>query len=331
MSKSWMVSIGLVVLASSVHAGSLQYEVAELPYVPLSADASHFVDAKDIDDQGRTLINVEVMATRFVNGEVCRHGECRRVGPKKKSVAWYEFNQAHQYAGNMLGEARWPVRRNSDGTIQKLAESGHANAINNAGVVVGDTGSKAFYFDTELHVLPDLGGDFAMAEDINDDGVIAGTSRTADGRTFAVRYVDGTVTSLGALDGGTYSFARGINSKGTIVGGSYSGTHWDSLPVKFEGGAVTLLGTLGGNYGSAAAINDRGVIVGWCEGADRQMRAFVMDGGVMVDLNTVVSADSQAKWQIYSAIDINRSGQIVANARRSSDQAHVALLLTPKP
>ena len=106
-----------------------------------------------------------------------------------------------------------------------------ANAINNAGTIVGITfateeglqGLRAVRWDhpgraTELPHLP--GDSFSDAEAINDSGVIVGNgSGTHYTETHAVQWnSQGKPTKLGTFPGGTYSAAVGINNEGTIIG-----------------------------------------------------------------------------------------------------------------
>ncbi len=48
------------------------------------------------------------------------------------------------------------------------------------------------------------------------------------------------------------------------------------------------LGTLGGSYSFAFNINDRSEIVGESDTADGDTHAFVVRGGVMIDLDSQV-------------------------------------------
>jgi hypothetical protein len=84
MLRSLFVSIGLVALCSGAHAGSVQYEVSELPAVSLSAEEPNYTSGYAIDGKGRTLIGVSINSGPFHNGELCHKGKCTRVKPKHK-------------------------------------------------------------------------------------------------------------------------------------------------------------------------------------------------------------------------------------------------------
>jgi probable HAF family extracellular repeat protein len=68
---------------------------------------------------------------------------------------------------------------------------------------------------------------------------------------------------------------------------------------------MTDLGTLaGGEASEAYAINDHGVVVGASGG-----RAFIYREGAMVDLNSLLPAESG--WVLTTASGINDAGEIV--------------------
>lgn len=90
-------------------------------------------------------------------------------------------------------------------------------------------------------------------------------------------------------------------------------------------GAILDLGSLGGTQTNPQHINDQGEIVGASRSATPN-RAFLWDKGVMVDLNTLIPANSG--WVLLQANCINASGQIVGNGLLNG-QAR-GFLLTPQ-
>ncbi len=110
-------------------------------------------------------------------------------------------------------------------------EQSVARAINNSGVIVGTSERDvvagygifhAFIYDESLAALPNLGGTWSWAADINDSGRIAGFGTTPMDHERAVYWQDGI-----AVDVGQYSFnertrAIGINSSGVLVGAEYT-------------------------------------------------------------------------------------------------------------
>jgi uncharacterized membrane protein len=133
-----------------------------------------------------------------------------------------------------------------------------------------------------MTVLPTLGGNNAIADQINDQGVLSGYSETttqdstcAAPQTLQYEAViwgpDGKIQELPPLPGDTvgFTFAK-VNRNGQAVGSSGTCVNTPLLPVPFgphavlwENGTATALPNLGGAMlGVGAGINDAGVIVG---------------------------------------------------------------------
>lgn len=139
----------------------------------------------------------------------------------------------------------------------------------------------------DLVRLPSLGGTDSRGIAINNRGWVAGVSNRGDGSMRAVLWRDGSVLSLGTLDGPASSVARaGLNDRGVIVGISHTDRvdpeqeQWScegtfALPTTdprlicagfvWEGGVMRELPALGGNHGFAGHINNRGQAIGWAE------------------------------------------------------------------
>ena len=93
---------------------------------------------------------------------------------------------------------------------------------------------------------------------------------------------------------------------------------------------MTDLGVLsGGTYSYALGINSSGTIVGQADSGGPTNHAFIVIGGILVDLNTLLDA-SGTGWTLQQAFAINDSGQIIGFGYNSLGQG-VAFLLTPAP
>ena len=88
------------------------------------------------------------------------------------------------------------------------------------------------YALTDLGTLP--GGTISLAEGINNNGQVVGSSSTTDGNQHAFLYSNGTMHDLGVLPGGTSSTASGINDNGVVVGSS------DSAPASSMPSSTTM-------------------------------------------------------------------------------------------
>ncbi len=212
----------------------------------------------------------------------------------------------------------------------------YAYGINEGGQIVGHshtngtgTNSEAFIYENGvMKGLGTLGGKSAGAFDINDNGVIVGTSTTADtADTQGFVYRDGSMVSLGSLDETGYSEARAINNNGQIVGNSLteSGSYHTFL-YDLEEGVMKDLGSIEGDS-FAYDINTEGQIVGGYRShlLEGSGQAYLYSDGEMFDLTSLLSASDQEKWDLTAAYGINDSGQIVGWGD-VGDQSHAYML-----
>ncbi|MDX2147216.1 MAG: DUF3466 family protein [Planctomycetota bacterium] len=205
-----------------------------------------------------------------------------------------------------------------DGTFTNV----FAFDINAAGVIVGSgrednppVETRAFSWDQTSTPVPlgTLGGLNSIAYGINDAGQIVGTSLDGASLPLPFLYGSGVLTDLSAGEGGA---AYAINSFGQIAG-NIGGEAFIRT-----GGTNQLLGSLGAEIESNAwAINDAGVAVGESDG-----RAFVYRAGTLVDLNTVIPANSG--WVLEAARGINNYGEIAGIGRQGGRTRAFLLLPT---
>jgi probable HAF family extracellular repeat protein len=157
--------------------------------------------------------------------------------------------------------------------------------------------------------LGSLGGAFSVVNGLNDRGDVVGFM-TLPGDEFQHPYlwIHGTLIDLGTL-GGSNGDAHAINDASEVVGvadlpdGSHNAFLW-------KNGVMTDLGNLGISS-DAHAINSKGQVVGASrvsfEGTEAS--AFLWEqGGPMVDLNTLIPADSPL--HVVFAEHINDRGEI---------------------
>jgi len=211
-------------------------------------------------------------------------------------------------------------------------DNSHANAINDAGQVVGDSktgsGDRHAFLWTQAGGMVDLGtlgGDGSKANGINEAGQVVGWSRTdsGDGHAFLWSLAGGMV-DLGTLPGGDDSEADAINDAGQVVGDSRTGSGDVHAFLWSQSGGMVDLGTLGGDDSRAFGVNDAGQVVGWSKTDSGDLHAFLWtqaDG--MVDLNDYITAKAPAGIILSNAIAIANNGWIAANSNLG------AVLLTP--
>jgi probable HAF family extracellular repeat protein len=152
--------------------------------------------------------------------------------------------------------------------------------------------------------LGTLGGDFSMAYDINNAGLIVGMSSTATGEFHAVLWDHGTIVDLGASLG-EYSGAHAINDAGMIVG--LAGQGMETWPVVWQtDGTVLRLPTFGGPFSEGWDVNNRGEVTGF-SGVAFASHTFLFEDGAMTDIG-----GTDPWWS--QGLAINELGQVVGTS-----------------
>ncbi len=232
-----------------------------------------------------------------------------------------------------------------NGTIQDLGTLGGpdawASGLNDAGQIIGQsyttdttvspvTGARpieVFLWENgTMTSLGNLGGTYAEAWKLNNRGQVVGWMDLPGDESFHPFFWErGTLTDLGTF-GGSTGRATWLNERGDVVGVADlpNGLHDAFL---WKNGVMTDLGNLG-KTSSAHGINSRGQIVG----ASRvsfvtgEVRAFLWEnGGPMIDLNTLVPADSSL--HLAFAHSINERGEIAGYGFLPNGDQHPFLLI----
>ncbi len=227
--------------------------------------------------------------------------------------------------------------------------NGQASAINNREQIVGisettvqDSGcppskpgkiiSPVLWEKGEARALPTVAGDpDGFVQGMNDQGQAVGSSGTcANIATHAVLWENGTAFQLKDV-GRDGNAAYAINDHGQIVGYVTSPDGTTIIAALWQNGGVTTIPTLPGDSAAfATGINNRGEVVGSTFNSVGWSHGFISQDGVMTDLNTIISGDSNLF--IIAASNINESGQIsgMATVMSGPDEGKIhAILLTP--
>lgn len=200
-----------------------------------------------------------------------------------------------------------------------------ANAINNAGVVVGYTDvtpyqEHAFRWSagtmTDLGVEP--GADYSVANAINDAGQVAGTAdRQSGGYGYPARWsASGVLTDLGGSVTNELGVGNAIDPAGRIAGGQRPADSEGSPNAEFYdvNGAPTYLGNPPDSLNAATGVNAVDQVVG--------SPAFVWKSGTLTTLPALAGAPAGDA----GAVAINISGQIVGwSGIAGSSNAHAVL------
>jgi len=173
--------------------------------------------------------------------------------------------------------------------------------------------------------LGSLGGTCGFPTWISNSGQVVGQSDLpGDQVTDAFLWTKaGGMQDLGTL-GGTSAEANMVNDSGEVVGGALLADDSQTDAFLWDG-KMHDLGALNG-CGTALSINARGQVVGnWGSNVCQQGGFLWEDGGPMVDLNTLVSSDSDLT--VSAAVEINDSGVIIGAATDTNGNPSAIVLI----
>lgn len=240
--------------------------------------------------------------------------------PTDRALVWQKDGNDYQLTINDFGGVEsYSLDTNNDNVIvgRNILSSGY---------------EKTIYIDNGvIKELTALGGDGGTARAINNSGQIIGyvDSDGASNDAFvntAVIWEKDTAGNYQLKNLGTFgaeqATLRDINDAGSIIGStsSGSGATATSTPFILRNDEFTALGSLGGKTGSTNGINEFGQVVGASQIASGTNHAYVWNGGVMADLNNLISSPltyNGAAVTLNSAVGINNFGDIIATGTYS--------------
>ena len=259
-------------------------------------------------------------------------------GPWFTGVA---INDSGQVVGNGPVEPNGPTHAllYSRGKVTDLGMLPGANVsvvtgINRKGQVVGYSGVeetpnsgsysmlRAFlYTNGSMQDLGTLGGTYAYAEAINDDGVVVGSAYTAsDDCAQAFVYRNGVMSPVGTCQTTLRAFL--LNKRGNITGITpRDGNGRFHTFFSKNGSSVIDIGCLdsvpnpGNCYTEPAAISDNGHITGFSRNSTGGNRPYLYQNGVMRDLGSLGGNNG-------SGLAVNASGTVTGYSTIANGYDH---------
>jgi probable HAF family extracellular repeat protein len=329
----------LSALAMEVPRGAVpSYSVTDLGTFGTIQSAEAF----EVNDAGQVVGRASNRAFLWQNGSKIDLGTLG--GPAAVAMALNEGGQIVGYSrlstsSNLSHAVRW-----ANGTITDLtpdlasSDTSWATGINESGQIVGNINySIAFLWENGARTsLGHLGGGSSFASDINDSGLVVGSSYTSDMTPLGLMqhpfvWQNGVMTNLGLLEGDEDGGAAAINSSGQIVGSSGRtdpDTYESFYRAFLYSNGVTTAIPVASTEVHAGDINDSGAVVGSMRagGGFSKFHGWIYIDGVVTNLNHLIPQNSGL--HIAYANAINNAGQIAATAFDAQGRYH-AVLLTP--
>lgn len=230
---------------------------------------------------------------------------------------------------------------NSRGQVVGWAENGVEDPTCNAPVTYQFRAALWEPRRDAMTELPPLPGDSTSAATaVNDSGQVVGISGDCANAVggFSARHAvlwekDGSVSRIGDLGGEAWHTPMDINNRGEVVGfGNPSDVPGAAFGIEAfywnPHTGIDSIGVLDGQTTSQAlGINGRGQVVGTSGGSPDGRRAFIWDGGELVDLNELV--DPAYEGTLLVAGHINDAGVITGVALEPDTGDEVAFVATP--
>jgi probable HAF family extracellular repeat protein len=237
--------------------------------------------------------------------------------PEFHAVRWSNGTITDLGMPGLGGTSSLATGVNDTGQVAGFAQNAIPDPFSIAGL---GTQTRAFLWQNGvMQDLNTLGGPDAFAQEVNNNGQVAGVSYTTDKPNpntglpplHPFLWQNGKMKDLGTFGGANVfgPFLYGLNSRGEVTGVMALPGNQTSHAFLWNGQKLIDLnagGGLGGTYSQPGALNDAGEVVGLATlSGDQANHAFIWKNGVMTDLGTLHGDPCS------EAGSINSSGQVV--------------------
>ncbi len=289
---SWAMGCGLLLLTPAARAGDPTFT-----YVDLGTLGGPESVAMGLNESG------QVVGWAMIDGCTAQGHPCRR------AFLWEDGVMTD--LGLLAGD-----------------EESVARAINDAGFVVGTSESDvvfgsgtfhAFQWDGAMSALPDLGLGQSFAHDVNDAGLVAGSSNDpGTARDTAVTWLGGVVEDVGKTEPHSYSRAYGVSEGGVLVGFAWN-LFSPNDAILFDGGVWSMIGGFG-QFQNAEAydVTDTGYVCGLQAFPSGSWHACLWTPGGALDLGLLAGHDTSELYDVNDAgLAVGRSYDTFTAASRA--------------
>jgi uncharacterized membrane protein len=317
------LSVGIVLLSLTILLG----------YRPANAATTYTINQLNaftgvVNAYGSSANRTIIAGEQFTNparGYIRSGGADTIIGSGSFTHSWgFDANDSAQAVGFLTNtfQGFQPGDRafiHTGGSVVQLPVLGttnytHAYSINNAGVIVGRSDSKPYsvlFGAPSLTQLPNPAGadGTGAAESINTGGEIVGWAGVA-GVRMPARWSSGGGVLLNLPPGAISAEATLINDADVIAGEASYPTIGKRAFFYDVGGFAIDMGTLPGqNQTEVFDINASRQAIGVSHNVPvGPPTPFFSENGIMVDLNTLLPANSG--WVLRTALTINDAGEI---------------------
>jgi probable HAF family extracellular repeat protein len=287
--------------------------------VEVLAPEGYQVEGYSLSDNGRVAGELQPVGPGEPRGFVSYRGKISVLPPLPTHFgsSARAVNAKGQVVGYSVGEngqtrgVIWTKQKTVVLLPVAHADLSEATAINARGAVAGASDGAVVWAGRtvlELGLFPN--GWYSFSTGINKRGEVVGHGGVPGGHSHAFLWSRDELVDLGTLPDDLDSYAVDINDRGEVAGYGLSPDGQRFHPVVWRRNQIIDLPILpGASDGFVHAINAGGVIAGASGVNGEWRRAVIWNGDEILDLNTLLPADSGL--ELSEVFDINKRGEVL--------------------